>query len=330
MPKPQIVTIFGGAGFVGRYVTRRMAQAGWRVRVATRHINDANFTRLYGVVGQVEPVFCNIRDDASVRHVTSSADAVVNCVGILEEGNRNTFENIQAAGASRIARMAAEEGVGRLVHVSAIGADRGRSSRYAQTKAIGESETQKHFPGAVILRPSIIFGTEDKFFNRFAAMARMTPVLPIVGGGTRLQPVYVDDVAAAAEIGALGRAAPGIYELGGPDTGTFREWMEEMLDITHRRRLIVSIPFWIAGLMGRAFGLVKWATFGILSGPITADQVRQLRHDNVVGSDARSFDDLGIEPVAARAVLPEYLWRFRPSGQYDEIKASADNLRTLR
>lgn len=324
----KLVTIYGGSGFVGRYIARRMAKEGWRVRVATRRPNDALFVKPYGVVGQVEPVACNIRDDASVRAVMKGADAVVNCVGILNRSGKNTFDSVQAEGAARIARIAAEEGVATLVHISAIGADANSPSEYQQTKAAGEAATLSAFPNAMILRPSIIFGNEDGFFNRFAAMARFAPVLPVVGANTRFQPVYVDDVAQAAVKGITGQAAPGIYELGGPDTETFRDLMRQMLTVIRRRRLIVNVPFFAASIMGGAFDLLQAVTLGLIkNGMITRDQVRNLKADNVVSPGARGLADLGIQPTAMGAVLPEYLWRYRPSGQYAAIKESAKNLR---
>lgn len=323
----KLVTIYGGSGFVGRYIARRMAKEGWRVRVAVRNPNDALFVKPYGVVGQVEPVFCNIRDDSSVGAVMQGADAVVNCVGILDEGGKQTFETVQHEGAERIARLAAEQGVGRLVQISAIGADADSESEYARTKAAGEAGVLAHFPGAVILRPSIIFGPEDEFFNRFAGMSRFGPVLPVVGADTKFQPVYVDDVAHAAVMGVTGKAEAGIYELGGPDVSTFREWMEEMLAIIRRRRLILNMPFWIANIMAFVMKMGNILTLGLAPKLITADQVENLKIDNVVAEGARGFADLGITPTATEAVLPEYLWRFRPSGQYDAIKESARNLR---
>lgn len=324
----KLVTIYGGSGFVGRYIARRMAKEGWRVRVAVRRPNDALFVKPYGVVGQVEPVACNIRDDASVRAVMKGADAVVNCVGILNRSGKNTFDAVQASGAARIARLAAEEGVATLVHLSAIGADENSPSEYQQTKAAGEKAILSAFPNAVILRPSIIFGTEDGFFNRFAAMARLGPVLPVVGADTRFQPVFVDDVAQAAVLGITGKAAPGIYELGGPDTETFRDLMRRMLHVIRRRRLVINIPFFAASIMGGAFDLLQTLSLGLFQNAmITRDQVRNLRADNVVSPGARGFADLGITPTAMEAVLPEYLWRYRPSGQFAAIKESAKNLR---
>lgn len=326
----KLVTIYGGSGFVGRYIARRMAKEGWRVRVAVRNPNDALFVKPYGVVGQVEPVACNIRDDASVRSVMRGADAVVNCVGILNRAGKNTFASVQADGAARIARIAAAEGVTHLVHISSIGADAASSSEYQRTKAAGEAGVLAAFPKAVILRPSIIFGNEDGFFNRFAAMTRMGPILPVVGADTRFQPVYVDDVAQAAVLGLTGRADAGIYELGGPDVASFRELMAQMLVVIQRRRLVLNIPFFVANIMGGALDLVQTLTAGIVkNGMITRDQVRNLRQDNVVSPTARGFGNLGITPTAMGAVLPEYLWRYRPSGQYAAIKNSAKNLKKV-
>lgn len=322
----KLVTIYGGSGFVGRYIARRMAKEGWRVRVAVRDPNQALFVKPYGVVGQVEPVFCNIRDDASVAAVMNGADAVVNCVGVLAEKGKNTFDAVQAEGAERIARIAAANGVATLVHVSAIGADVNSESAYARTKGEGEAAVLAAFPNAMILRPSIIFGSEDEFFNRFAGMTRFSPVLPVVGGDTKFQPVWVDDVAQAAVQGITGKAA-GIYELGGPDAHSFRELMGQMLSVIRRRRLIVNIPFWIANIIAPIAGLGQTLSLGIVKAPFTKDQVINLRKDNVVAADAKGFADLGITPTAMGAVLSDYLWRFRPSGQYDAIKESAKNLR---
>jgi uncharacterized protein YbjT (DUF2867 family) len=326
----KLVTIFGGSGFVGRYIAQRMAKAGWRVRVAVRHPNDALFVKTYGTVGQVEPLACNIRDDASVRSLLRGSDAVVNCVGILNRSGRNTFDAVQAEGAGRIARLATEEHVGALVQMSAIGADPASGSLYARSKAAGEAAVLAAFPAAVILRPSIIFGTEDGFFNRFAAMSRLGPVLPVVGANTRFQPVHVDDVAQAAVMGVLGQAAPGVYELGGPDVDTFRGLMSRMLKVIQRRKLVLNVPFFVARIMGFGFDMLQTVTLGLIENKmITGDQVKNLRHDNVVADGAHGFADLGIEPVAMGSVLPEYLWRYRPSGQYAAIKDSAKNLRKI-
>lgn len=323
----KLVTIYGGSGFVGRYIARRLAKKGWRIRVAVRRPNEAMFVQPYGVVGQVTPVLCNIRDDASVRSAMQGADVVINCVGTFSARGKNNFDAIQHKGAARIARLAAQAGVARMVHISAIGADAGAASGYCRSKAAGEAAVLAHFPAAVILRPSVIFGAEDRFFNRFAGMTRFSPILPVVGSATRFQPVYVDDVARAAVMAAEGAAKPGVYELGGPDVGTFRDLMRRMLDVIQRRRLIINIPFPIARIMAGAMQLVQTLSLGIIPAQITIDQVRTLRQDNVVGDGARGFDDLGIKPVSVEAVLPDYLWPFRPAGQYAAIKDSARNLR---
>jgi uncharacterized protein YbjT (DUF2867 family) len=297
------------------------------VRVAVRRPNEALFVRPYGVVGQVEPVLANIRDDASVRAAIHGADAVVNCVGILAERGKNTFGLVQHHGAARIARIAAEEGVERFVHVSAIGADSTSASHYAETKGLGEAAVLEHCPRAVILRPSIVFGPEDEFFNRFAQMTRMGPVLPVVGAATRFQPVYVDDIAKAAVKGVLGEAAPGIYELGGPEVATFRDLMQTMLRVIRRRRLIINVPFWLAMVMGSIFDGLQAITMGLFhNGLLTRDQVRNLRRDNVVGEGRKTLSDLGINPRHG-LVLEDYLWPYRPSGQYAEIKESAERLK---
>ena len=323
----KLVTIYGGSGFVGRYIAQRMARQGWRVRVAVRRPNDAHFVKPYGVVGQVEPVFCNIRDDDSVRAVMTGAEAVINCVGTFDAKGKNNFDAVQHEGAERIARIAAESGVARMVHISAIGASADAPSRYGQTKGLGEEGVLASMPNAVILRPSVVFGPEDQFFNRFAAMARMTPIVPLFGADTRFQPVYVDDVAAAAELGATGKAAPGIYELGGPEVATFRALIETMLQVIRRRRLVVGFPFWLGRILATVTGAVSALTGGLAPQPVTSDQLKELSRDNVVGENAQGFEALGITPTSLDAVLPSYLWMFRSSGQYAELKESARNLK---
>ncbi len=326
----QLVTIFGGSGFVGRYIARRLAKQGWRIRVAVRRPNEALFVKPYGAVGQVEPVLCNIRDDLSVRAAMQGADAVINCVGTFDRGGKNNFDAVQVRGASRIARIAREEGVGRLVHISAIGADPHGPSHYAVSKGEGEAAILSNYPGAVILRPSVIFGTEDKFLNRFAGMTKMGPILPLIGGKSRFQPVYVEDVAKAAVKAANGDVPAGIYELGGPDVLTLREIVGQILSSIYRRRLVINLPLWIGSIIGTVLDVVSIFTGRLFRNTIlTADQVRSLRHDTIVGPEAKGFADLGITPTPMSAVIADYLWRFRPSGQYDDIKASAKNLQPL-
>ena len=325
----KLVTIYGGSGFVGRYVAQRLARLGWRVRVAVRRPNEAIFVRPYGAVGQVEPVLCNIRDDASVRAALVGADAVVNCVGTFDKGGRNNFAAVQSEGAARIARLAVELGVGRLVHISAIGADANSESAYQRSKAEGEAAVLAAFPAAVILRPSVIFGNEDGFFNRFAAMSRLGPVLPVVGGATKFQPVHVEDVAEAVVRSVTGDAA-GVYELGGPEVDTFAGLMGRMLKVIQRRRVVLNVPFFLARIIGGVADIGSAITGGLVRNSLlTGDQVRSLAHDNVVAPGARTLADLGITATPMEAVLPEYLWRYRPSGQYAAIKDSAKNLKKV-
>jgi NADH dehydrogenase len=271
------------------------------------------FVKPYGSVGQVEPVQCNIRDDASTRAVIRGADAVVNCVGLLSEWGRNTFDACQAEGAGRAARIAAEEGVSRFVQLSAIGADPAGESDYARTKGEGEALVAEAFPNAVILRPSIVFGQDDGFFNRFAAMAQFVPlVLPLVGADTRFQPVWVEDVAEAAARAVCGEAQAGVYELGGPAICTLREAVELMLKVTRRRRLVIGAPFWIARIKA-------WFLQMLPKPLLTVDQVKLLQHDNVVSAGARTLADLGIQPTAAEGVIESYLYAYRPQGQYTQL-----------
>lgn len=308
-----LVTIIGGSGFVGRHIAQKMARRGWRVRVACRRPNEAMFVKPYGTVGQVEPVQCNIRDEASTRAVIRGADAVVNCVGLLFESGRNTFDATMADGAGRVARIAAEEGAARVVHISAIGADARSPSEYARAKAAGEAAVTQGFPGAVILRPSVVFGQDDGFFNRFAAMARLIPlVLPLVGAETRFQPVWVEDVAEAAARGCEGKAAAGIYELGGPTVMTLREAVALMLKVTRRKRLIVDTPFFLARIQA-------WFLQMLPNPLLTVDQVKLLERDNVVSEGARTLTDLGIVPATPEGLVESYLYAYRPQGQYTQL-----------
>lgn len=313
-----LVTVFGGSGFIGRYAVRALAKRGWRIRAAVRRPDLAGFLQPMGVVGQIAPVQANIRYPDSVAAAVDGADAVVNLVGILAPTGRQTFTAIQHEGAARIAEAAAAAGATRLVHVSAIGADRNSKSRYARTKALGEEAVLSAFPDAVILRPSIVFGQEDEFFNRFAQMAVTAPVLPLIGGGrTKFQPVFVGDVAEAiarAVEGSAQRAT--IYELGGPEVASFRALMKKMMAWTDRRRALISIPFWAAKLLA----LVTKPLPSSLR-PITVDQVRLLQTDNVVSEGARAENrtlaGLGIDPPTPMgAIVPNYLSRFNPQGQY--------------
>lgn len=305
-----LVTVFGGSGFIGRYAARKLAKRGWRVKVAVRRPNEAVFLRPYGDVGQIEPVQANIRDEASTTRAVEGADAVLNLVGILFETSRQNFDAVQHEGAGRVARLAREAGAGHMVQMSAIGADPDSPSDYASAKGRGEQAVRREFPGATVLRPSIVFGPEDGFFNRFAGIARLSPVLPVVGGDTRFQPVYVDDVAAALVAALEKPEAQGqVYELGGPEVATMRELMAIMLDVIRRKRALVDLPMPVARLQA-------WFLEKLPSPMLTRDQLLLLEQDNVVAEGAKTLADLGIEPTAMEAVLDSYLYRFRPYGQY--------------
>lgn len=307
-----LVTVFGGSGFVGRAVVKRLAKAGWRIRVAVRRPEEAGFLRPMGDVGQIALIQANLRHDPSVRAALAGADAAINLVGILAEGGRQRFDLVHAQGPARLAEAAAAAGVGALVHLSAIGADPESPAAYARSKAAGEVGVRNGFPGAVILRPSIIFGPEDRFFNGFAQLARYAPVLPLIGGGaTRFQPVFVGDVAAAV-VAALtappaDRAMP--CELGGPEVLSFRQILEFVLQVTGRRRLLVPVPWPLAGLLAAATGWLPGA-------PLTGDQVKLLKVDNVVRPGNPGFAPFGVVPTSVEAVVPSYLQRFRRTGQF--------------
>jgi uncharacterized protein YbjT (DUF2867 family) len=324
----RLITILGGSGFLGRYIARRMAQAGWRVRVATRRPNEAGFVRTYGVVGQVEPVLCNIRDEASLRAAMMGAEAVVNCVGTFDASGKNSFDAIHIDGAGRAARLAAEAGARHFVHISAIGADPESDSDYGRSKAAGEAAVLEAFPDAVILRPSIMFGAEDKFFNRFAGMTRLV-ALPARCRRQHAVPAGLCGRRGEGRgEGAMGEAAPGIYELGGPDVRSFRELMQGLLAEIRRTRVILPLPWFMARLIAGVFGMLQTVSLGLYkNSQLTRDQVRQLRRDNVVLKGARGFDELDIVPVPMELVLPDYLWRYRPTGQYENSRDAARNLR---
>ncbi|MEM9970125.1 MAG: complex I NDUFA9 subunit family protein [Pseudomonadota bacterium] len=300
----EIATLYGGSGFVGSYIARSLSARGWTVRVAVR---DERKARKINLGDTSEIVRCNILNDAEVAAAMEGAVAVVNCVGTFDARGDNNFDAIQNEGAGRIAKTAAEQGVARMVHLSAIGADAQGESRYARSKAAGEAAVQGVMPEAVILRPSVIFGPEDQFFNRFSAMSQISPAIPLFGAETKFQPVYVDDVAEAAEKAVLGELAGGIYELGGPDVATFRELMELMLDVVGRKRFVIGNPLWLGRLAGQAFDTLNAVTKGLAPSPITGDQALQLSHDNVVNVDSKSFAEIGITPKDMRSILPTYL-----------------------
>lgn len=304
----ELVVIFGGTGFVGRHIVRRLAKSGRRIRIATRRPNEALQLKTNGTPGQVELVQANIRDEASVTAALDGADVVINAVGILFETGKQKFAAVQALGAKRLADAAAEKGIHRFVQISAIGADAGSASLYAQSKAAGEQAVTDALPQAHVLRPSIVVGPEDDFFNRFAGMAMVAPALPLIGGGTTAyQPVSVFDVAAAVEA-CLDGAAAGTYELGGPDVLSFKQLMEMLLAEIKRDRLLVPLPFAAAGV------IAAFAQF--MPKPLlTPDQLILLKSDNVVAEGAAGFVALGLTPQPIAVLLPDYLARYRPGGK---------------
>jgi uncharacterized protein YbjT (DUF2867 family) len=315
----KLVTVFGGSGFLGRHVVRALCKRGYRIRVAVRRPDLAFHLQPLGRVGQIHAVAANLRYPGSVEAAARDADIVVNLVGILSERGRQRFESVHAFGAEAVALAAAAFGA-RLIHISAIGADADAPAHYARTKAMGEKLALAAMPSATILRPSILFGPEDDFFNKFAALARIAPALPLIGGGaTRFQPVFAGDVASAI-LAAIDRpeANGAIYELGGLEVMTFKELMQLVLATIERRRLLVPIPFGLARFM--AFFLQLPPKLMATKPLLTQDQVELLLRDNVVSEDAkragRTLAGLGIEPAAMRAIVPTYLWRFRKRGQF--------------
>jgi NADH dehydrogenase len=317
----RVVTVFGGSGFLGRHVVRALAKRGYRIRVAVRRPDLAGHLQPLGAVGQIKAIQANLRYRWSVDRAVEGADAVVNLVGILAQSGRQTFDAVQAFGPRAIAEASRAAGLFNLVHISAIGADPESDIAYLRSKAEGEAGIRSVMGEAVIMRPSIVFGPEDSFFNRFAGMARFSPALPLIGGGhTRFQPVYAGDVAEAvarAIDGVARRAA--IYELGGPEVLTFRECMERMLAVTRRRRALVSIPFGVAKWQGRVLEKLPGSL-------LTYDQVRMLELDTIVSdaakAEGRTLEGLGIAPTALDVVLPTYLRRFRGQGEFSRSVAS--------
>ena len=310
-----IAVIFGGSGFVGRHVVRTLAREGWRIKVATRRPDLAEFLKPLGTVGQIQPIQANLRFPDSVKNAVADSDVVVNLVGILSETRNQTFTRIQAAGARTVAESSKIAGVSKLIQISAIGADENSVSAYARSKAAGEKAAFEFFPDANVIRPSIIFGPEDNFFNQFAKMMQTSFVLPLIGNGvTKFQPVYVGDVAEAILRSVNGNGCPGqVMELGGNKILTFRECLELLLEITNRKRLLIPIPFEIAKWLGKLLQILPKA-------PLTEDQVKLLKTDNIVSelaiSQKRTLDGIGITPKSLAAILPTYLWRFRVHGEF--------------
>ncbi len=310
----RIVTVFGGSGFIGRHLVGRLAKQGWVIRIAVRHPSQANFLKPMGDVGQITPIRAPVQEQIAVEAAVDGAEAVINLVGILYERGRQKFTAVHAHGAQAVAEAAQAAGAKTLVQISAIGADTHGEADYARSKGAGEAAVKTAFPEATIIRPSIVFGPEDGFFNRFAEMARFSPVLPLIGGGrTRFQPVYVADVAEAIARCLADPATRGkTYELGGPRVYTFKELMQLLLHEIRRRRLLVPWPFKLADMQAAVLEYLPVP-------PLTRDQVKLLRRDNVVASGALTLADLGIEPTAAEVIVPTYLDRYRPHGRFNQL-----------
>jgi NADH dehydrogenase len=325
-PSSQVIAVFGGSGFLGRYVVGALVKRGYRVRVAVRRPGLANFLQVVGSVGQIHSVQVNLRYPESIARAAEGADGVVNLVGVLAERGRQTFDALQAHG-PRLVAEATPPGAS-LVHVSALGADPDSPSLYARSKAQGEEAVRRIRPDAVIYRPSVIFGPGDSFFNRFASLARALPVLPLAGADTRFQPVFAADVSDAVARGIEGRVAGGIYELGGPEVKTLREIVEMVLAVTERRRLVVALPPRLARAQAWALELLDLLTLGLLPNELrlTRDQVALLQTDNVVSdlarAEGRTLEGIGIAPTAMEAIVPSYLVRFRRTGQFDIERAT--------
>lgn len=317
-----LVTVFGGSGFVGGQVVRALAKAGYRVRVAVRQPNLAYRMRMLGDVGQIEVVQANARVPSSVARALDGAEGCVNLVGVLWESGRQKFQSIHAMAARNIAEAAAKAGVTRLVHVSAIGAKADSESKYFRSKADGEAAVRAAFPGATIVRPSLVFGVEDKFFNKFAQIAALSPVMPLVGGDTRVQPVFVGDVAAVIAKAVASPAAVGVtYELGGPTVYTMREILQLILTETGRDRPLLPLPWPVASLIG-SLGDIQ-ASILPIAPPLTTDQVEMLKTDNVADGGLPGLAEAGVVATAVEAVVPTYLYRYRKGGQYAETPAGA-------
>jgi uncharacterized protein YbjT (DUF2867 family) len=308
MATRRVATVFGGSGFIGRYVVKRLAHQGYVVRVPSRYPEGALFLKPMGAVGQVVPLYAPVTIEATVQRAVEGAEVVVNLVGALTESPAASFEAVHTEGAERIARLSAAAGVARLIQVSAIGADPNSPSRYASTKGKAEQAVLAAFPQATILRPSLVFGPEDQFFNRFAAIARMSPIMPVIHGETKMQPVYVSDVADAAMAALASSTTRGkIFEIGGPRVWTFREILAFILKTTHRDRTLLNIPMGIARLQASILQHVPGK-------PLTPDQLLMLSKDSVVAPGALGLADLGITPTPVELIVPAYLSRYQPGG----------------
>jgi NADH dehydrogenase len=330
IPTGRIVTVFGGSGFIGRQVVRKLAKRGWRIRVATRRPDLAGHLQPSGRVGQIHAIQANLRNPASVARALQGADAVINLVGILSERGRQNFEAVHAFGARAVARAAQEAGISRLVHMSALGADESSPADYARTKARGEAAVRDLVPDAIITRPSIVFGPEDDFFNRFGEMARFLPIIPLIGADTKFQPVFVGDVAEVVARAVDGNLPAGsTWELGGPEIRSLRELVVYVCAVTRRKRLLLPVPFGPGHYMAWGTEVATMLSLGLFPRSLAAtrDQVRLLRTDNVVSQDAirsgRTLEALGIAGETIGAVVPSYLYRYRKTGQYADERLTS-------
>lgn len=316
----KLITVIGGSGFLGRHIVQALAKQGHRIRVAVRRPDLAGHVQPLGTPGQIMPVQCNLRYPESVVAACAGADVVINLVGVLYNSGAQTFKSLHSYGARIAAQAASQAGAGQFIHVSAIGVDPEAGSSYARTKAEGEAAVLQEFPQATIVRPSIVFGPEDEFFNKFAGMARFSPALPLIGGGeTRFQPVYAGDIAAGiAKLVTPGEGAGKVYEFGGPQEMSFRQVLEYVLKVTGRKRVLAPLPFPLAAMAGNILSLLPWP-------PLTGDQVELLKTDNVVSdaakSEGRTLEGLGITPEPVQAIVPSYLYRYRKAGQFSAESA---------
>ena len=322
--KSPIITIFGGTGFLGRYIVNRLAKSGYIINVVTRFPNEAIFLKTSGNVGQISFVKGSFNNLSKLTSLLSSSEIVINCVGILNEEKNNKFRQIHSDAPEKLAILAKDTGVKKFIHISSIGADQKSDSNYAKSKGIGETKIINAFPDAIILRPSIVFGSEDQFFNLFSQISCISPILPIVGGDTKFQPVYVGDIAKLVEkIIKIEKSSSeknnSIYELGGPDIMSFHSLMLKMLKFIYRKRLIVNLPFWFANLMSPMILILHKLSFKKIPLLITEDSIKQLKNDNIVSKKYLGFEDFGIKPKSMDLILPSYLKHYRPRGNFSDL-----------
>ena len=318
------VTIFGGTGFLGRYIVSRLSKLGYITNIVTRTPNEAIFLKTSGNVGQVKITEGSFSNLSNLTSLFNTSDIVINCVGILNEEGDQTFKKLHTDIPEKLAILAKKNGVKKFIHISSIGANPKSDSKYSKSKGIAEVKILKAFPEAIILRPSIVFGSEDQFFNLFSQISCISPILPIVGGSTKFQPVYVDDIAKTV-VGVLQTEAPNlkknntIFELGGPEIISFNSLMVKMLSIIYRKKLIINLPFWLAKAMCPIILILNKLTFRKIPLLITEDSVKQLKNDNIVSKEYLSFEDLEIKPKSLDLILPSYLKRYRPKGNFSDL-----------